>query len=62
MINSSLLFILDMNEIKNAIITNKVLEQYTCFNLPLIERSFMSDDRKRSVCEYEKLYDRYLSW
>jgi len=51
-----------MNEVKNAIITNKVLEQFTILNLPLIERSFMSDDHKRSVCEYEKLYDRYLSW
>ena len=50
-----------MNEVKSALITNIALEQFTCFNLPLIEKEFLTSEHKRSIYEYEKLFDQYLS-
>ncbi|CDW90546.1 UNKNOWN [Stylonychia lemnae] len=49
-----------LGEIQHAIVSNGLLDQYTCFNFPLIEPDLYSLAQMKSLQEYEKLYDRYL--
>jgi hypothetical protein len=52
---------LDMREVQNIIVCNTTLEQYTCYNFPLIETDMLKKSHLKSLTEFEKLHDRYLT-
>lgn len=52
---------IDLGEVQNIVITNSMVEQYTCYNLPLIYPEYLTQLQTRSLQEFEKLYDTYQS-
>ena len=48
-----------MQEVQHVLIVNRLMEQYTVYNLPVIYPDEMLPTHVRAIQEYEKLFTQY---